>query len=79
MGLCPHKARLLVGIEPWPLASRGLQGECIYVLPGCGLESPMWALGDLKSESGTRHKKGTWREMGQRGVGATCAKVVAFN
>ena len=31
-GLCLHKARLLDGIELWPLAGRGLQGECMYVL-----------------------------------------------
>lgn len=69
MALCPHKARLLVGIEIWPLAGKGLQGECMYVLLGCGLESPVWALRDLNSESGTRHKKGTWREMGAEGCG----------
>lgn len=74
MALCPHKARLLVGIEIWPLAGRGLQGECMYVLRGCGLESPVWALRDLNSESGTRHKKGTWREMGAEGCGGYLCK-----
>lgn len=44
-GLDPHKARLLDGIELWPLAGRGLQGEYMDVLGGCGLESPMWTLG----------------------------------
>ena len=44
-GLCLHKARFLGGIELWPLAGRGLQGECMYVLGGGGLEIPTWTLG----------------------------------
>lgn len=76
--MCPHKARLLVGVELWLLAGRGLQGERVCT-------SGVWSGGPIVKSRGpefrwdTRHKKGTWREVGSEGVGATCVKVSVYN
>lgn len=66
MATCPHKARLLVGVELWLLAGRGLWGDMLLEY---GLEIPLWGLGDPNSEGDTRQaQEGDTEGNGVTGV-----------